>query len=264
MSAVEAGGDQPETEAVADESQSDDPAPEPEPDADISDGDTQAVADAVDSDSVLSNEPDAGVAEVEPAQLDEQPEPAHEPVVDIESLDEQLAEATDGLIAADDSTEPTQPEPTQPEPTEPEPTQAQHAASASATPDDAPAESDEAVAAEPADEPIADETPAVAAPKAKSSAKPSASKSHKANAAAQRIMTVARAGFAHAEPVALRGAVLVSSPLASRPKIVRDTVGWIGLWTLFLAISVWFTLAFLRSSTPPEVDAEPTALAEPE
>jgi len=87
---------------------------------------------------------------------------------------------------------------------------------------------------------------------------------NKANAAAQRIVTVARAGYARTEPVALRGAVLVSSPLAKRPKIIRDTVGWIGLWTLFLAICVWFTLAFLRSSASPEIDAEPTALAEPE
>lgn len=43
-------------------------------------------------------------------------------------------------------------------------------------------------------------------------------------------------------PVGARVLVLMSKPLEKQPPKVRDSVGWVAIWTLFLALCVWGTV----------------------
>ncbi len=58
--------------------------------------------------------------------------------------------------------------------------------------------------------------------------------------------------IAGAAPVALSGLATVSAPLLKQPRIVRDTLGWIALWTIFLAACVWVYALFVHKPAPPE------------
>jgi len=68
---------------------------------------------------------------------------------------------------------------------------------------------------------------------------------------AMRSWTGARLATRAATPRLRRGAEIMSRPLANRPQIVRQTVGWFALWTLFIAACVWATLAFFRVPPAP-------------
>ncbi len=72
--------------------------------------------------------------------------------------------------------------------------------------------------------------------------------------ATRRTLTpVARAAATHAGPALAEAALAVSKPLREKPKSIRDTVGWIALYTAFLAMCLWvFALGF-RSPDPKEV-----------
>ena len=52
-----------------------------------------------------------------------------------------------------------------------------------------------------------------------------------------------------AEPHALSVAAAISRPLVKRPKHVRDTVGWLAAWSLFVGASFAVFVFFIR--TPP-------------
>jgi len=45
---------------------------------------------------------------------------------------------------------------------------------------------------------------------------------------------------------ALPVASAISAPLAAKPRIVRDTLGWLALNTLFLGVCVWAYILFVR------------------
>jgi len=80
------------------------------------------------------------------------------------------------------------------------------------------------------------------------------------------IVAAARATGAalrHAEPKARKIAMTLDRPLERRPGIVRDTIGWIAIWTGFLALSVWIVLVFFRSADQPTPAQSPPTLSEP-
>ncbi len=59
------------------------------------------------------------------------------------------------------------------------------------------------------------------------------------------------------EPGALRAATMVSAPILSKPKHVRDTVGWMAAWSLFVAVSFAVFIFFVRTPpSPASKDAE--------
>lgn len=66
------------------------------------------------------------------------------------------------------------------------------------------------------------------------------------------------------KPVAARALMMLSKPLESKPARVRDSIGWVAIWTLFLAVCVWMTV-LLRSPHTPSAGEDATAVvtAEP-
>lgn len=57
--------------------------------------------------------------------------------------------------------------------------------------------------------------------------------------ATPRAQRVAIALGRRAAPVGAQGLILLSKPLAKQPAKIRDSVGWVALWTAFLALCVW-------------------------
>lgn len=88
-----------------------------------------------------------------------------------------------------------------------------------------------------------------------------------ARAAAKSAAKVAAAHGTKAasrlKPLVIKVLELISSPLSDKPKYIRDLVGWLALWTLFVSISLWGYVLFFRSAKPPEV-VTPVAAAESE
>lgn len=68
------------------------------------------------------------------------------------------------------------------------------------------------------------------------------------------IVTVAT----HATPIAARVMILLSKPLANKSPELRNAVGYITLWTGFLAAVVWIYLLMFRAPTIPSPEAAPT------
>jgi hypothetical protein len=46
--------------------------------------------------------------------------------------------------------------------------------------------------------------------------------------------------------------MLAGKPLANKPATVRDSVGWLALWTLFCAGGVWMYALFIHKPALPE------------
>lgn len=183
---------------------------------------------------------------------------------DLEDLDQQIAALTDELLEGDfvDAGGETVGTTSAEEADAPQAADASTRSEPVAEPDEAPEDSrdevDEAREAARA-EPVAAASaaqgaapaPKQAAPRAVSRAAPAESPEN-----AHRVVVVLLAVAKRTEAGARTLANLASLPLKNKPKIVRDTVGWFGLWTLFLAICVWLTLAFFRSPDHPEADGE--------
>ncbi|MDF1870575.1 MAG: hypothetical protein P1U30_09315 [Phycisphaerales bacterium] len=62
----------------------------------------------------------------------------------------------------------------------------------------------------------------------------------------------------HAAPIAASGMILVSKPLANKSPELRNAVGYIAMWTGFLAIVLWVYLLMFRSPAIPTPDSAPT------
>lgn len=72
----------------------------------------------------------------------------------------------------------------------------------------------------------------------------------KGNSILVRVKETAMRGGAAAAYQALS---LASTPLKSASRGARDTIGWVGLWTAFLSVSVWFYVLVLHKPAPPYV-----------
>jgi len=60
-----------------------------------------------------------------------------------------------------------------------------------------------------------------------------------------------RASRRHGGPMAAGAFELAASPLEKKPPSVRSAVGWIAVYTLFIAGSLWAYLVFFRDTSPP-------------
>lgn len=74
--------------------------------------------------------------------------------------------------------------------------------------------------------------------------------------------TVARA-LRIAEPAARQAAALASKPLEGRPPVIRQSIGWLAIWTGFLALCAIMASLMSHPPKPPESDAAPAELAAP-
>jgi hypothetical protein len=68
----------------------------------------------------------------------------------------------------------------------------------------------------------------------------------KGPSAGARAWSLAKSIGGKVDPAARRVVGLFSAPLAGRPKMVRDTLGWLSLNTMFLGFCVWVWLMFVR------------------
>ncbi len=196
-------------------------------------------------------------------------------VENIESLDADLAALTESLLAADATGAAPDPEPSADVPPA-KPSVAVKPAE-SAKPAEAVAAS-ETEPAGPAPAPAsvvgiaaAAGTPAAAsavetasvptaAPATSSEAVAAAKKVSNAKAqAAKMAESVAAVGVSLA-PGVVKVLGLASIPLRSRPKVVRDVIGVVGLWTLNLAVLAWFYAIFLYKPPVPVPATPPVEL----
>lgn len=60
-----------------------------------------------------------------------------------------------------------------------------------------------------------------------------------------------------AAPAVLTVLAAASAPLAGRPNVVRDTVGWLAVWTAFISLNLWTYLFFFHKPEVPKADNAP-------
>jgi hypothetical protein len=174
------------------------------------------------------------------------PAPAAPP---IESLDEQLAEAADDLIAgefADEERILNEAEGAAP-PAGPAPVEA----AAPAAPEPVAPKAD---VPKPAPKPAP--TRKVPKPPSPKAVQPEPDPEPVVTAVRAAVLTKAASAISGPLASALTsvGATL-SAPLKNRPQYVRDTVGWFALFTMFMAVCVWAYILLIRSPVAP--DPEP-------
>jgi hypothetical protein len=63
-------------------------------------------------------------------------------------------------------------------------------------------------------------------------------------------------------PIAARGVLVVSKPIASKPVALRNAIGYIALWTLFLSVVLWMYVMFFRTTPTPTPSQAPTRVVE--
>ncbi|HEX8876881.1 MAG TPA: hypothetical protein VF777_09045 [Phycisphaerales bacterium] len=164
-----------------------------------------------------------------------------ETAADISALDDQLARLTDELLSADPAAAPA-------------PAAAAAPAVAEAPVAAAASEANAPPAPAPAPEPVsaAAPAPAPAAPAAPAAPVPARAAPRGPSLAERLSRAVAgrTAGLA----------VACAKPLAGKPKIVRDTVGWLGVNTIFLATLVWGYRLMLQRPEQPVATKAPSTL----
>ncbi len=70
-----------------------------------------------------------------------------------------------------------------------------------------------------------------------------------------RAAAVWRKVFDAFKPVGARALIVLSRPLENKPPAVRDSIGWVALWTVFLGLCVW-AYAALRPADAPANDGQ--------
>lgn len=78
------------------------------------------------------------------------------------------------------------------------------------------------------------------------------------DAAAMVIGTVIVATITHAAPIAARLMILISKPLEKLSPGIRNGIGYISLWTGFLAVALWLYLLMFRTPNIPHPETAPT------
>ncbi len=64
-------------------------------------------------------------------------------------------------------------------------------------------------------------------------------------------------------PLGAKAIVLVNKPFQDRPAIVRDSIGYLAMWTGLLATILWVYLAFIRETPTPTPTQAPSRMLEP-
>ena len=67
----------------------------------------------------------------------------------------------------------------------------------------------------------------------------------------------------HGGPYAARAVLLVNKPIKDRPAQLRDSIGYLALWTVLLAAVLWVYIAFIRETPTPSPSQAPTRVLEP-
>lgn len=80
---------------------------------------------------------------------------------------------------------------------------------------------------------------------------------------APRIRPAAMAVAKPLAPLAAKAVMLISKPLEGKPPKVRDSIGWVAIWTMFLAICVW-AYVLLRPPVEQPNDGMATAVVSAE
>ncbi|MEZ6241968.1 MAG: hypothetical protein R3B57_02900 [Phycisphaerales bacterium] len=217
----------------------------PTPSENESLGDDEPIAEPADAiDEVLDND-DAPDPERAPEPADQGGAVATSEPRGLDDLDDELAAVSDALIQQDR--------------VGPGAFEAPHPLG-----EESPAElSEETEEHEPADEAptprVAAETPARVEPRAEPAP------ASDSVGFLGRLRAAAAQAWAHTGPLARRatphGATLLlvlSKPLETRPARLRQTVGWLALYTAFMAACVWVYIVFVRSAPAPLNDAVPT------
>lgn len=224
----------------------------------VEEGDIQPAA----ADGASAPEPDIA-APVEDAAVEPVESPASEASVN-EVLDVEEEQTEDSAVAAafePDAAEPQSPEAAVPEATpapepapapEPTPSPVAVAPPAAIHAPVAPPQSSHAASTNLTPPPVA--TSSTAAPTSPSPAV--ALPTMEIGVPAKRRVGVA--DLAH------RIAALISAPLHGRPRIIRDTIGWLALWTLFLAACVLMAVVFFRKPQTPDIEANPAGVVAPD
>lgn len=63
-----------------------------------------------------------------------------------------------------------------------------------------------------------------------------------------------------AEPGVRHSVAVIASPLSMRDRTIRSSVGWLAVWTLFLAACLWIYVLVARSPATPPAPQPPTML----
>ncbi len=79
----------------------------------------------------------------------------------------------------------------------------------------------------------------------------------------QRSNEAWRIAKAHAMPFAASTVLAINKPIRERPAQLRDSIGYLALWTLLLATILWVYLAFIRVTPTPTPTQAPTRMLEP-
>lgn len=170
-----------------------------------------------------------------------------EPPRDIAALDDQLARLTDELLAGEPGADVPTPAPA--EATEPV------SQSAPAAPEASPAPGPESAPA-----PAAESAPPAVAVAAAPAAVAVAAPSSPVAPAKPEGMPVGARLRAALQRRSEGLAAVFAKPLAGKPKMVRDTVGWLGLNTIFLATLVWCYRLILQKPEQPVSAKAPIGL----
>lgn len=189
--------------------------------------------------------------------------PLEEPTPkDIQSLDSDLAALTDNLLSEEVPAADAPPAAPlveeAPEPA-PEPVAQAPAAAESPAPVEAKPEPKPEARSEPKPEPRQTTVqPAEPKPVVKPAPKPA--RTEPARPAAKEL--IAAAVQKAASPVALQVMAGISAPLAGRSRAVKDTVGWLALWTAFLAVTLWTYILFFHKPQVPPASGTPIGLVD--
>lgn len=230
------------------------PEPEPEPAPTV---DLEAAADLLEQ--AVSNLLDEPAAETEP------PAPSMDDLLDgsFESPDGELVDTAavdtrpDPALLLDQTAPAAQPVPAPPAPAAVTPAAVTVPAPApvveSITPDPVAADR---VAPEPAPAPATQPAPA---------AKPAGPPLFRRliTRIAPRIRPAAMAIAKPFAPIAAKAVMLISKPLEGKPPKVRDSIGWVAIWTMFLAVCVW-AYVLLRPPVEQPNDGMATAVVSAE
>lgn len=76
----------------------------------------------------------------------------------------------------------------------------------------------------------------------------------------QHALVMART---HAAPIGARMVIAINKPVKQRPAQLRDSIGYLALWTLLMAMILWVYLVFIRTTPTPTPTQAPSRMLEP-
>lgn len=197
---------------------------------------------------------------VDPSLLLDKDEPDPEPQPGAETTSETAAEPAAETTAEPAADTPT-PEPAAGEETT-EPVAVNQESIPEAAADSAPVQATPPAPATPAPTPAA---PVAASPTPQPVAQTAAAAEPTLSVLAklgQRVSPLADRAVTATGPGGAKAILMLSGPLANKSPEVRNAVGWVALWTMFLAVVVWGYALLFSTSSPPTPTQAPSRMVE--